>query len=71
MDKVNIIKKSYNMDQTLLKNKINQIKRARAWQQFRPVLVMAGQVAAGLIGAALVYVFMYECIVLNIILNTK
>ena len=59
------------MDQTLLKNKINQIKRARAWQQFRPVLVMAGQVAAGLIGAALVYVLILEFLTLNIILNTK
>jgi len=59
------------MDQTLLKNKINQIKRARAWQQFRPVLVMAGQVAAGLIGATLVYVLILEFLTLNIILNTK
>ena len=59
------------MDQTLLKNKINQIKRARAWQQFRPVLVMAGQVAAGLIGAALVYVLILELLTLNVILNIK
>jgi hypothetical protein len=59
------------MDQILLKNKINQIKRARAWQQFRPVLVMAGQVTAGLIGAALVYVLILEFLTLNIILNTK
>jgi hypothetical protein len=59
------------MDQKLLKNKINQIKRARAWNRIRPLLVGAGTVAAGLIGAALVYVFMYECIVLNIIINQK
>ena len=57
------------MDQTLLKNKINQIKRARAWQQFRPVLVMAGQVAAGLIIGAGWLVMMYEFVLLNNILN--
>ena len=59
------------MDQTLLKNKINQIKRARAWNRIRPLLVGAGTVAAGLIGAALVYVLILEFLTLNIILNTK
>ena len=59
------------MDQILLKNKINQIKRARAWNRIRPLLVGAGTVAAGLIGAALVYVLILEFLTLNIILNTK
>ena len=59
------------MDQILLKNKIKKIKRARAWQRIRPVLVVAGQVAAGLIIGAGWFAIMWECAVLNIILNSK
>ena len=59
------------MDQILLKNKIKQIKRARAWQRIRPALVVAGRVAAGLIIGAGWFVMMYEFILLNNIINAK
>ena len=57
------------MDQILLKNKIKQIRRARAWQRIRPALVVAGQVAAGLILGAGWFVMMYEFVLLNNIIN--
>ena len=59
------------MDQTILKNKIKQIRHARAWQRIRPALVVAGRVAAGLIIGAGWFAIMWECAVLNIILNSK
>ena len=59
------------MDQILLKNKIKQIRRARAWHRIRPALVVAGRVAAGLIIGAGWFAIMWECAVLNIMLNQK
>ena len=57
------------MDKQLLKNKIKQIRRARAWQRIRPALVVAGRVAAGLIIGAGWFVMMYEFVLLNNIIN--
>ena len=57
------------MDQIILKNKIKQIRRARAWQRIRPALVVAGRVAAGLIIGAGWFVMMYEFVLLNNIIN--
>ena len=57
------------MDQILLKNKIKQIRRARAWQRIRPALVVAGRVVAGLIIGAGWFVMMYEFVLLNNIIN--
>ena len=59
------------MDQILLKNKIKQVRRARAWQRIRPALVVAGRVVAGLIIGAGWFAIMWECAVLNIMLNQK
>ena len=57
------------MDKQLLKNKIKQIRRARAWRRIRPALVVAGRVAAGLIIGAGWFVMMYEFVLLNNIIN--